>query len=809
MADERPEKLRHLVVEGTGTSYDYTSPASVPRPRPIPARERAAHGQHLLNEYQASFREGLLARGGGQDIPGVSLTVRGEPGSELPIEPLESRRPDGPRVLAVHEVNGTQVAQIFVPRGGFRVLEEKLQAYLSEDTKSGKPANEPLVAAISSFRLAALQELWTDAELPFPAPTQPIAWEAWLHNPSEEALASFLSACRERQLVTGQRSLIFPDRRVVLVSGTANQLSSFSILDALAELRPARTPPTTFVEMPPREQGDWGRDMAARMAPPTPDAPVVCVLDTGVRNTHPLLAPLLPASNMFAYKPSWGVDDHNGHGTEMAGLAGHGDMAAALLSREHNASDVGLESVKILPPPPAANPPELYGVITADAAGQVELAAPERLRVFSMSVSTETGRTAGRPSSWSAEIDRLAAGIDDGRQRLYCICAGNADPAWYPYYPESVAMGKPLDPAQAWNALTIGAYTEKAFIAEPSLAGWQPIAPPGDVSPTSTSSVTFDKGWPNKPDLVLEGGNVALSPGGSLPPDDSIPSLSLLTTSRMNQGQWFTWSNATSAATAQAARMAARLWAEYPRFRPETIRALLIHSARWTPAMLSRTSDDKDRRIRLYGYGVPNLARARWSARDALTLIVEDELRPFTMGKSRAQMRLHTLPWPVTELQHLGSASVRLRVTLSYFIEPNPAQRGWMGRYRYQSHGLRFSARRPTESAPTFLERINKAMQDEDYAGSPGTDPGWELGGRRRNRGSVHSDVWHGSAAELATREMLAVFPVGGWKKDARIDEKDESVRFSLIVSIETDETDVDLYTPIANVVGVPISGPL
>ena len=38
-----------------------------------------------------------------------------------------------------------------------------------------------------------------------------------------------------------------------------------------------------------------------------------------------------------------------------------------------------------------------------------------------------------------------------------------------------------------------------------------------------------------------------------------------------------------------------------------------------------------------------------------------------------------------------------MRVTLSYFIEPNPSQRG-NSRYRYQSHGLRFDVKRPTET---------------------------------------------------------------------------------------------------------------
>ncbi|NVJ08974.1 S8 family peptidase [Myxococcus sp. AM001] len=692
-----------------------------------------------------------------------------------------------------------------MPQGGFQILDEKIRDYINKNTPQGKPANEALVASIASIQLSVLQELWTEEGSPFPDASQPIAWEAWLRSPSEELYTHFLAQCNQRGLSTGKNSLEFPDRRVVLIFGTATQLSSFEIFDALAELRLARTPPSTFDEMPPHEQGAWGRELLSRITKPAPHAPVVCVLDTGVTNNHPLLAPLLPTSNMFSYLKSWGFDDHAGHGTEMAGLAGYGDLTIALESTGPLELKVGLESVKILPPPPEVNAPELYGAITIDAAGQVEVAAPERLRVFSMSVTTRDGRTAGRPSSWSAAIDRLAAGADDGRQRLFCICAGNADPNWYLYYPESVALGKPLDPAQAWNALTIGAYTEKAVIAEPSLSGWLPIAPHGDSSPTSTSSVTFDKGWPNKPDLVLEGGNVAMSGGGSVPPDDSIPSLMLLTTDRMRRGRLFTSTNATSAATAQGANMAAQLWAEYPSFNPETIRALLVHSARWTRAMIARTNSNKDHRVRLYGYGVPDLTRALWSAHNALTLIVEDELRPYTAGKLQAQMRFHTLPWPTEELQRLGAADVRLRVTLSYFIEPNPAQRGWMGRFRYQSHGLRFAVRRPAEKDTSFLARLNKAMQHEDYTGATGTDSGWELGETRRNRGSIHSDVWQGSAAELATRGTLAVFPVGGWKADARRLEKPAAVRFSLVVSIETDEENVDLYTPVATELGVPI----
>lgn len=62
-------------------------------------------------------------------------------------------------------------------------------------------------------------------------------------------------------------------------------------------------------------------------------------------------------------------------------------------------------------------------------------------------------------------------------------------------------------------------------------------------------------------------------------------------------------------------------------------------------------------------------------------------------------MHLHELPWPQQELLALGNVDVEMRVTLSYFVQPNPgvAERGISGRYRYESHGLRFDVSRPSE----------------------------------------------------------------------------------------------------------------
>jgi hypothetical protein len=117
--------------------------------------------------------------------------------------------------------------------------------------------------------------------------------------------------------------------------------------------------------------------------------------------------------------------------------------------------------------------------------------------------------------------------------------------------------------------------------------------------------------------------------------------------------------------------------------------------------------------FRRFGYGVPDLSRAVRSSFNDATIVSENTLRPLKMvdGKVKSKdMHLRMLPWPQEQLAELGDAQVDLRVTLSYFIEPNPGERGWKGRYRYASHGLRFALKRSLEGLPQFRARINQEV---------------------------------------------------------------------------------------------------
>jgi len=373
------------------------------------------------------------------------------------------------------------------------------------------------------------------------------------------------------------------------------------------------------------------------------------------------------------------------------------------------------------------------------------------------------------------------------------------------------------DPAQAWNVLTVGAYTELDKITDPSLKDYSPIAGRGQLSPFTTTSHTWHRDWPLKPEIVMEGGNLAHDGKGAV---DQCDDLSVLSTSHSPPIRHFAPHSMTSAATAQASWLAAQIQCAYPDVWPETVRALMVHSATWSDQLKEQFLEGESKTaygklLRVCGYGVPDLSRALYSASDAVTLIAQKEIQPYDRRKSgngfrTRDMHVHHLPWPKEVLLSLpDDVDVQMRVTLSYFPEPGPGAIGWKDRYRYASFGLRFDVKAPDESKDEFVRRINKAVRTEEK-GAPGTSSAadhWVIGANARNKGSIHSDIWKGTAAELASSDAITVYPViGWWKERSYLGRWNRRSRYSLIASIATTAEDVDIYTPIAAKLKVPVS---
>ncbi len=833
MANGNGGQNPHFILEGVTETEAYRYPGGGGGDRPeIPERDRPEHAAALggqLAEVRASAKVAADAQrhAGMEDGLGLQVEFESFPELELAFESL-ARENQGIELLNVRHDDDVTRATVFVPDGKLEHFEKLIVAYLERRKNKLGHANDHrrLLDAIRQIRAASLRALWTDDDEAFPVLEDlPVWWEVWL--PVRQDREALVSAFRDRaglqDIRVAQGELRFPERTVVLVQATVEQMrASMVTLNNIAELRRPKETAEFFDSLDPSEQLEWLEDLLARTRyrSSDEDVPYVCLLDTGVNRGHQLLAPALATKDLHTVEPGWGTDDSDGHGTEMAGLALAGDLTELLAGSSPVEFAHRLESVKLLPKGGATGTdPAHHGYLTIEAVARPEIAAPRHRRVFGMTVTARDNRDQGRPSAWSSALDALAADSGDqgGHPRLLLVSAGNVeDPTAWSNYPASNDTDGVHDPAQAWNALTVGACTDLVRITEPDASGHVPIAPKGGLSPFSTTSLPWQRYWPLKPDIVMEGGNVAKDSLSAV----TIPSLSLLTTYHRPALRSFTTSHATSAATALASRLAAQVMEAYPDLWPETVRALIVHSAEWTDAMkdvyLPTSSNpskgDYRNLLRRCGFGVPDLDRALWSVANSLTMVVEETLFPFKRGASgrvvTREMQIHSLPWPQESLEELGDTPVEMRVTLSYFIEPNPSHRGVRSRYRYESHGLRFDVKRPLESVQAFRGRISAAARDDQYAsGTSGGDPAWLIGTQSRHRGSLHGDIWRGTAADLASRGAIAVYPTTGWwKTRPTLKHYDRAVRYALVVSIRAPEVDVDLYAEVANQIDVGVA---
>jgi len=127
------------------------------------------------------------------------------------------------------------------------------------------------------------------------------------------------------------------------------------------------------------------------------------------------------------------------------------------------------------------------------------------------------------------------------------------------------------------------------------------------------------------------------------------------------------------------------------------------------------------------------------------------------------------------------------------------------GKYSYPSHQLRFDVKRPLESLDAFRKRINRQARDEEEGtNSAPQDSNWVLGSQFRHKGSIHRDTWTGSAADLAERGQVVVYPATGWwRTRTRLQRSDKQACYALIVSISVPDADVDIYSEVENAIAI------
>jgi hypothetical protein len=838
MARQNPRK--HIKLNGYANTLDYQYPRNAfPPGLELSQRNRNQHGNRILNQLNAIRQQFDIPAN--VDLPPgilqdnvIYVDFISDWGHFMDFGALEQDREDPHfQILNIREEQeDTEDNPIFryhvtlmMTQGGIGSFITKINDYINRNGQyrgqdTGHPKYYKLFSNIETIQAATLRSFWTDEpEYPFPEDNEDIWWEAWFRKTTNDdfRIRRVLENLVTVGVQVGEAELIFAEHRVRLIKGTPTQLSqSILLLDNLSELRKPQETADFICHRDADFQDDleWMNDLSQRTENGVDeDSVLICLLDSGVNNNHPLIASFLPNNRLYSYKPvDWGTGDNwpnGGHGTGVAGLALYGDMVDALADPAAIRILHGLESFKIIHSGDP-NDPELYGAITEFAASSPLVDLPNNLRVFCLTITDKNLSFRGRPSAWSAAVDKIAFGsaIDPPAPQLIIASGGNAIMINHEDYPTVNLLESIHDPAQAYNAITVGSYTRKDRI-DPA-TGYIHLAPNGNMAPSNTTSATWEHQWPLKPDIVMEGGNA--STDGVTVSDHHA--LKMLTADGDYPRFTFLPFGDTSGAAALAAKMAAELRTAYPELWPETIRALMIHSAEWTSSMLNNRTwadlNENERKVllRTVGYGVPILENALYSANNSLTLIAEREIQPYYLdgstGKSK-EYHLFELPWPSDILAgELFAADVTLKITLSYYIEPNPGSKNkrYVNNFHYHSHALEFAVIKERETPEQFKRRISAAAElDEDQIDN--TDEAWSIK-RVRYRGSVKKDFIKMSGADMSVRNKIAIFPKPGWYRTRKKLHKENTVvRYSLVVTIETPDINVDIVTPVLNQIAI------
>ena len=556
-----------------------------------------------------------------------------------------------PRLVMVIEL-GAPVASDDFRRAGLQVLDAadkavvvafaddpQMAGFLQrlDECAGGIPpghASEPYAAfvdAIDAVRALGPDDRITEALgeiVAEAAPESELRLDVELWHPDDRALAdAWTDLLRDAVAAAGGRitDAYTSDQAGVILArvyAPAGRIRELAALDVIARLdvlpRPALTPPQLFaLEL----------DHLPTVDPPSPTAPIVGLIDSGIASGHPLIGPAVLAAEALSPDITDG-EDRSGHGTMVAGLLLHGPIEPVISGGVRARPICKLLSVAVLNENSLFPDEHLW---ERDLIEAVEWCASQGARIINLSVG-DSRHPLRTPRQLPA-----AALIDEAARRLglvVIIAAGNTHPTDYlgTIQPDSL-VGYPaalltdaatgvLDPGTAALALTVGGITDAAAAggyASRETVTRRPFGRPGWPSPVTRRGPGVSASV--KPELVERAGTLGLE-SGRLVKD---PELSVIS-SLLRPGRLLGFEIGTSFAAPLVTRVAAAVQARYPDFGPNLIRALVLLSAdrnAFEEQIDGTLAVRRNRARQLLGYGRPSIARAAESTSHRVTLIAE------------------------------------------------------------------------------------------------------------------------------------------------------------------------------------------
>lgn len=228
---------KNIFLSQTAEPLSYSS-VSRPIGSNYPHRTATSHANFIQRKLRECYAESLTQRqvAAIRYKEGVYLEFSGASQHDLAVKSLENRT-QGIRLLNVHEDTETNTvkATVYIPAGKENYFIQKVEAYASEQTKSGKPKNNDLVSSIENVKLAMLESFWVGK--PDTIPTDDPIWcELWLRydyqttNPESWRVTeeNITLICQENNIPIDEKRIIFPERIVKLIRANAHTLKNLN-----------------------------------------------------------------------------------------------------------------------------------------------------------------------------------------------------------------------------------------------------------------------------------------------------------------------------------------------------------------------------------------------------------------------------------------------------------------------------------------------------------------------------------------------------------------------------------------------------
>jgi Subtilase family len=534
-------------------------------------------------------------------------------------------------------------------------------------------------------------------------------------------------------------------------------------------------------------------DLTLNVLAPPRNAPSVCIIDSGIQESHRLLKPAIDSEKSKSYVEG---DDstadyvkHSGHGTKVAGavlypksIPKEGDIQlhafinnARILDSENSISHNRFEPVLI---------------------EQIVKDFPD-VKIFNLSVNVDTAFRGTHMPSLAASIDKAIHQQDI----LFVVSVGNlyytssrADSLgitnFYQAglnYPEYLTdeISKIANPGMSFFAISVGSIASVDFETE----DYKSIAGNNNISPFSRIGLGL---WGSiKPDVVEFGGDYIINKGSSeiVTADETSPELVYSTL----HGAKSTGKDTvgTSFSAPKVSSLLAKLISAHPDEKSQMYRALVIQSARLPDRCFENPSTTD---FQHFGYGIPDENRALFNYANRITFIQSGSVEP-------KKADLYNLVVP-PELRGEGKEfRILVEITLAFTSKTRLTRKR---SHSYLANWLDWRSSKYNEGFTSFRNRTIEQMDVDDGEQNEVEDANsikWVL---RENPMYADNDINRNNSTvqkswviiephTFADEFSVAVVGHCGWDKSLHA-----KIPYSICVSFEALGAEIELYNLIA-----------